>query len=194
MPISFPRATTYAHQLLTNHLHEGDFAVDATCGRGHDTIHLAKLVGSSGRVLALDLQAEAITSTRERLQTHDLETQVSLFQASHADLQQHLPDQAIHAAVFNLGYLPGGNKTVITQPHSTLAAIQTVLDHLALYGLLIITVYPGHEGGMGEANEVDAYVRTLPQSLYEVTHYGFLNQRNRPPSVYAILASSKKVP
>jgi hypothetical protein len=47
---------------------------------------------------------------------------------------------------------------------------------------------------MGEANEVDAYVRTLPQSLYEVTHYGFLNQRNRPPSVYAILASSKKVP
>ena len=190
MPISFPRATTYAHQLLTEHLREGDFAVDATCGRGHDTLHIAKLVGSSGRVLALDLQAEAITSTLERLRTEGLADRVTLVQSSHADLQEHLTDQAIHAAVFNLGYLPGGDKAIITQPHSTLAAIQTVLDHLAPNGLLIITVYPGHQGGMEEAKQVDAFVRTLPQSQYEVTHYGFLNQRNHPPSVYAILTSS----
>ena len=191
MAITFPRATAYAHQLLTDHLSEGNFALDATCGRGQDTLHLAKLVGVSGRVLAIDRQAEAIDSSKERLLNNGLIESVQFIQANHADLDQHLPqDQTIHAAVFNLGYLPGGDKTIITQPCSTLTAIQCALTHLASNGLIIITVYPGHQGGMDEANAVDAFVRTLSQCQFEVMHYGFLNQVNHPPSVYAIRSLS----
>lgn len=38
-------------------LGEADCAVDATCGNGHDTLFLSRLVGPGGTVHAIDLQA-----------------------------------------------------------------------------------------------------------------------------------------
>ena len=47
----------------------GDCVVDATCGRGRDTVKLASLVGSTGTLHAFDVQQSAVQQTRELLQT-----------------------------------------------------------------------------------------------------------------------------
>lgn len=51
----------------------GDSVIDATCGGGKDTLALARLVqpwkgGRGGRVLAIDVQEEALARTRSLLQ------------------------------------------------------------------------------------------------------------------------------
>ena len=55
----FPRATGFVHGLLRETIDTGSLVIDATCGRGHDTVLLAQLVGEAGKVLAIDLQAAA---------------------------------------------------------------------------------------------------------------------------------------
>ncbi len=48
-------------------LQPGDHCIDATAGRGHDTIALARLVGTTGTVTAFDIQPEALASTEALL-------------------------------------------------------------------------------------------------------------------------------
>ena len=62
------RTTSAAHAAWDALVRPGDFAVDATAGNGHDTLKLARLVGASGSVLALDASPLALASTRARLE------------------------------------------------------------------------------------------------------------------------------
>lgn len=48
---------------------------------------------------------------------------------------------------FNLGYLPGGEKQVITRSETTLLALEAAKRILAPGGLISIVVYLGHPGG-----------------------------------------------
>ena len=119
------RLTEIAQQRVADVLSEGEFAVDATAGNGHDTAFLAARVGPTGRIFAFDVQPEAVAATRARLAEYGLRN-VTLFQKSHAELESMLPhDVAGHvgAVMFNLGYLPGGDHAVVTETQSTLAAI-----------------------------------------------------------------------
>ena len=54
-------AHTYWKQVVSS----GDWAIDATCGNGKDTLKLAQLL--EGRVIGLDIQGEAIEKTRALL-------------------------------------------------------------------------------------------------------------------------------
>ena len=58
-------AVSIAHRVAESVLREGDLAVDATAGNGHDTVFLAQAVGETGKVFAIDVQAAAIGSIRE---------------------------------------------------------------------------------------------------------------------------------
>lgn len=62
---------------------EGDTVVDATCGNGHDTLALVKLVAGEsarGRVYGMDIQGDALQSTSCFL-GQSLGTQEVLFSA-----------------------------------------------------------------------------------------------------------------
>ena len=61
-------AVKFAQSILAGRIPAGGFAIDATCGNGHDTEFLCRTVGPAGRVLALDIQPAAIASTRARLE------------------------------------------------------------------------------------------------------------------------------
>jgi hypothetical protein len=74
-----------------------------------------------------------------------------------------------HAIVFNLGYLPGGDKSIVTTASSTLAALTTAMRWLAVDGLLAVTAYRGHPGGMKEANEVEQLLTNLPEEDFMVS-------------------------
>jgi len=51
-------------KILLPYVNEGDTAIDLGCGGGFFTVELAKLVGSSGKVIAVDFQPEMLELTR----------------------------------------------------------------------------------------------------------------------------------
>ena len=51
------------HNFLKQHVTPGAFCIDATAGKGRDTALLCRLAGPEGRVLAFDIQPEAVAQT-----------------------------------------------------------------------------------------------------------------------------------
>lgn len=180
-----PRATELAHRFLTEILKSGDRCIDATVGNGYDTAFLARAVGESGQVFGFDVQPEAIESTRARLETEGLADRAILFQECHSRIAD-LVEGEVRAVMFNLGYLPGGDKEVITQSETTLAALQSASESLAPGGRLTVVVYPGHAGGDAEADAVESWAGSLEQEKFGVASYRFLNQANSPPFLIVV--------
>jgi hypothetical protein len=160
-----------AHAFLADHVQPGTWAVDATAGNGHDTAFLASRVGTGGRVLALDLQAEALASASLRLLQLGLRERCELVHGSHCQLLKHLPEAAIgqvSAVVFNLGYLPGGNKCLVTRPESTLSCLDACLVCCQRGAALSILAYRGHPGGMEESEAVEAWIQRRQKDFARV--------------------------
>ncbi len=151
--MAFPRATEFAHLLVSRHLRPGDHVVDATVGNGHDTRFLAETVGTGGRVDGFEIQPDAIRAARVRLGEHP---QVVLHEAGHETMADRVAP-GVAAVMFNLGYFPSGDKRIITRAATTLPALDAALALLADGGLLTVVVYPGHPGGEEEARAVDAW-------------------------------------
>ena len=180
-------ALHYSHTLLEEIIQPGNHVVDATMGNGHDTELLAKLVGKTGKVYAFDIQRSAVENTKKRLRDADLEDRVSLILDGHEHLGNYLgTTEEIHAAIFNLGYLPKSDKSIITSPQTTKQALDTLLQHLARRGRIIIVAYYGHAGGVDELKTVYDYCSQLPQDRYNVLNYQFINQKNQPPILFCI--------
>lgn len=184
-----PSAVRWSQLLLEDRLKHGDIVVDATLGNGHDTLFLAQQVLPNGRVFGFDVQMDAIVSTRRRLLDHQIEPQgFELFHAGHENLAEHLAADLrgkIDAVMFNLGYLPGSDKTLITRTATTLKAVQNALDWLAPSGLLTVVVYPGHDGGADEAREIAAWGAALSPRKYEVQNLRPVNRAAAPPECWA---------
>lgn len=145
-----PRPTEIAHLILRGFLREGDHTVDATAGNGHDTLFLARCVGPTGHVHAIDIQPDAIAQARTRIDEADLANRVSWHVADHQHMAGLLPAEQFSAVLFNLGYLPGGDHQQTTHRSSTLPALQAASTLLRPGGLLSVLCYPGHPEGREE--------------------------------------------
>ncbi|MCK8515742.1 class I SAM-dependent methyltransferase [Methylonatrum kenyense] len=149
-----------AQESIAEVLGTGDHAVDATAGNGHDTLFLAQTVGPAGRVTAFDIQPVALDATRRRLQEQDLLAPVRLVAAGHETMEEHIK-APIRAAMFNLGYLPGGDKTVTTRTDTSLRGLDAACRLLAPGGRISVMVYTGHPGGGEEHDAVLAFLKEL---------------------------------
>ncbi|GAB6099888.1 class I SAM-dependent methyltransferase [Halanaerocella petrolearia] len=185
MQQDFKQGVYFSHQLLREHIVQGANLVDATVGNGHDTKFMAELVGRSGTIWGFDLQEEAIKRAKERLEEANLKQQVELINDGHEDLADYI-DQPVDGILFNLGYLPGGDKEVITQAETTLQAVKEGIDLLQVGGLLVLVMYLGHPGGKEEQQVLLDYATALDEKAYNVLHYSFINQEKEPPQVLAI--------
>ncbi|WP_309379948.1 tRNA (mnm(5)s(2)U34)-methyltransferase [Cerasicoccus frondis] len=166
-----PRLTHIVHEQLDAVLQPGDYAIDATAGNGHDTLFLAQKVGKTGLVLGIDRQNAALKTTAQRLTDAQQTEQVKLIQADHADMLEVLPGNWLHrvkAIVFNLGYLPGSDKEVITQAESTRMALDTSIRLLAPGGLLSVLIYRGHEGGHDEERMITRWLTEVDGAFAQV--------------------------
>ncbi len=180
-------ALQYSHQLITSKVQPGDLAIDATAGKGHDTLLLAQLVGKTGLVISYDIQEFALNLTRIRLEKEGLVDRVQLFQRGHETMEQDIPaSKGIRAATFNLGYLPGGDHTIITKPETTLKAIQITMNHLLDRGIITIVAYHGHPGGQEELSYLEEFLYQINQNTFDVLKYQFINQINQPPILFVI--------
>ena len=184
-----PSAVRWSHLMLQGRLRAGDVVVDATAGNGHDTLFLARSVLPGGQVIAFDVQSAALDQTRERLARAGVEmSAVRLLNQGHETLATALGEYLrgrLKAVMFNLGYLPGSDKALITQTTSTMKAISAALDWLTPGGLMTVVVYPGHAGGAEEAAAVTQFATEQPPSACEVQHIRPVNRSASPPECWA---------
>ena len=174
-----------AHNLISEALHPGDIAVDATVGNGHDTAFLMEQVSPSGRVFGFDIQQSAIALTSMKVASEYL----TLIQASHALMDEKIPTQHhgnISAIMFNLGYLPGGDKSIITQTASTLPALTVACGLLADDGIITVMAYPGHSGGDVETGQVDDWCKQLDTKQFDVRIFYSVGNRDSTPRLFVI--------
>lgn len=162
------------HLLIRNFVGAGDTAVDATCGNGHDTLALAELTGQSGHVWGFDIQLAALAETGRRLSEAGLADRVTLVQTGHEEMGLHV-NGPVRAVLFNLGYLPGSDRSIITRPETTGIALQQSLKLLAPGGIVLVAIYPGHGGGASERRVVDGWAAALEPQKYHSWRLGQMN-------------------
>lgn len=185
-----------AHWMLKDIIKTNDVVVDATMGNGYDTKFLAEL---GANVYAFDVQEEALNATEKRLDDAGIKNQifeknlsnllteplVNLVLSGHEKLSEYVKEP-IKAAIFNLGYLPKTDKSVVTKADTTLTALDALTNQLVVGGRIAIMIYYGHEGGMEEKDAVIKWTSSLPQKDWEVTSYAPLNQIHTPPILVLI--------
>lgn len=179
----------FARTLLEKAVKPGDIAIDATTGNGNDTVYLAQLVGKTGHVYGFDIQKEAITNTEKRLKEQNLFERATLFHLGHEEIIHSVPSNLhglVTGAIFNLGYLPGGDKSIVTQSGTTIQAIEQLLNILAPEGIIVLVIYHGHAEGAVERDHLLSYVKDLSQKNVHVLQYQFINQKNNPPFIIAL--------
>ncbi len=129
----------------------------------------------------MDLQTAALDATRQRLANHNFTAQ--LFPLDHAgfeDFFRERPVPTIDAAIFNLGYLPGGDHSIVTAPDSTLAALDAIFRRASQRFRLGIVAYRGHPGGQEETQQVTDYLKRLPRHRYALTTFSGRNTETGP--------------
>ena len=159
--------------------------VDATLGNGFDSLYLSSLLNEKGTIYGYDIQEQAIINSNKLFKDHNV-TNVITKLSSHENIEE----DNIDLAIFNLGYLPGFDKSIKTNKETTMKAIKNLLPKMNKDNMLIvICLYVGHEEGFEESIVIDEFVKSLPSNEYMVSKY---QNYNRPSSPYLISISPNK--
>lgn len=176
---------------ISQHLNEGEVAVDFTMGNGNDTLFLSKYVGETGRVYAFDIQPQALVSTERLLIENHVPKNYQLILASHHRAEEFIKEP-IKAGIFNLGYLPrSGKKEITTMCKTTMPAIESAIKLLAPDGVIIVAIYPGHKEGEMEGEMVRKYLKTLSKYRICPSEFRILNSPTSP--YFFLIEKSKRV-
>ena len=167
------------HEFLKQNVREGAFCIDATAGKGRDTALLCRLAGETGRVLAFDIQQDAIEQTKALLTQEGLQAEVIL--DSHANMEQYAEAGSVDCIVFNFGRLPGGDPHIVTKADSSVSAIDAGLRLLKIGGVMAIALYYGKENGYEEKEAILHHLKTLDDRKYSVLCCEWSNRRGDPP-------------
>lgn len=173
-------ALTLAHSFLSSHVRPGDLCIDATAGRGRDTVFLCRLVGDSGRVLAYDIQQNAVDETTALLEKEQLSHIGRVFQKSHDRMAEDAKPETVRAIVFNFGWLPGGDHNVFTRAETSIRAIEQGLKLLTPDGVMSLSIYYGKENGTAERDALLSYLSSIDPKTATVLISNFINRKNNP--------------
>ena len=175
------------HDQIRFYLPNPSFCIDATAGNGKDTLFLARLVGESGKVLAMDIQEKAVCATKELLEKKNLKDRVEVILDGHEHMDHYVKQGQVDCIMFNLGYLPGGNHKLATNFKTTITAIQKGLDLLKPGGIISLAIYQGGDTGFEEKECVLKWLKDLNCDLYTVMVTDFYNRPNYPPLAVFII-------
>lgn len=191
---------TLPHTLLRSHLTvahyywkaivmPGDTVIDATCGNGQDTLYMAKLAltADSGAVFGLDIQSQAIEKTRLLLEANLSSSycnRILLFQRSHITFPKEILPKSVKLIAYNLGYLPGGDKSLTTMAESTVRSLMHAQELLKEDGIISVTCYPGHPQGKIEEEAIMKYVSSLAPRSWTCTHLSWINRQHAPSLLF----------
>ena len=188
------QTTEFAMHIVRAYVNPGDTVIDATCGNGHDTLALARM--EPAQLYAFDVQEAAVRATAQLLEASGYDDAIAegrfvLAQLGHEKLkgfceERGCEEASVKAAVFNLGYLPGGSKEITTATGTTLTAVQGAMELLAPNGLICITMYSGHPEGRREKDALLALAEGLDAGQWHTAFIGMPNQKHNPPEILLI--------
>lgn len=179
--------TSWCRHLIREHVHSGSFCIDATMGNGNDTSLLCELAGRQGRVIAFDIQPQAIEHTRKRLEEQSVDCPYELILDSHSNMSNYAASNTADCIVFNLGYLPGGDHSIATHAETTIQALEQGLSLLRKNGLMSVCIYSGGDSGFDERDAVLRWLKTLDSKKFLVLVTQYYNRPNNPPIPVAII-------
>ena len=171
--------TDWIHNVLKGHIREGDCCIDATMGKGSDTLFLCRMAGNRGNVTAFDIQPEALELTKEKLEKNGCSARLIL--QSHACMKDYFEPETVQCIMFNLGYLPGGDHSIATKPEVTTAAVRAGLELLKPGGIMSICIYSGGDSGFEERDRVLEFLKQLDDRKYFIVRQDFINKKHDPP-------------
>ena len=169
------------NRVLDENVSEGDICIDATAGRGFDTLHLCRLVGESGHVTAFDIQQEAVDSTKELLEKNGMSSRADVILSSHSEMDKYCKEGTASCIAFNFGWLPKGNHNINTRRETSIPAIEKGLKLLKKGGVMTLIIYYGRETGFEERDAILEFLPTLDCTKYTVIEMPFVNRKNCPP-------------
>ena len=189
--LSLTNLLSMAKRLLDVSIKENGIFCDFTMGKGNDTLYIKKSCPSC-KIYAFDIQKEAVESTKKRLEYENcLDENIYLIHDSHANFKKYIPENTeLDGAIFNLGYLPGGDKSVTTKTDSTLSCLKDALDILKIGGVIVVSVYPGHDEGTKEGEEILEFAENLDRKQFDCLYHRLINIPEAP----FIIAFQKKMP
>jgi len=174
---------------LSQVIRKGDTVIDATLGNGKDFVFLADLVGPKGCVMGYDIQKLAIESSKKawlNFAAHQKNLpEIHFFRKSHEEFEdvsivlKNRKIKQIQAVVYNLGYLPGEEHNITTQPDTTIGSLSNALSILSNHGIVSIVSYRGHDNGF-ETDAIRSFLAELNPKFYTVTELAFINRKNCP--------------
>ena len=170
---------TTEKEFISRHIVPGGTAVDFTMGNGHDTLWLSRAVGENGKVFAFDIQDAALESTRRLLESENAPKNYTLIKASHHLVKDYVKEPFC-VGMFNLGWLPGGDKSVTTLHETTIPAIEAAIDLLDHGGGILIAVYPGHPEGEVEGRMVTELLSSYSRFQFTISCLRIINSPSSP--------------
>lgn len=180
----FSSSLECAHHYWKQLVQPGNWAIDATCGNGRDTLLLAtilKELGGGFGVISIDIQETALHNAKLlTAQSPSLVPHIHFFLQSHEQFPSLAYEHPISLIVYNLGYLPGGDKKKTTFTSTTIASLLQAKDLLAPGGAISITCYPGHEEGKKEEESLVRLLSQFPQNQWHITHHLAVNRELAP--------------
>lgn len=176
----FQTAIDLSHALWKNLLTPESLVIDATCGHGHDTLFLAELI-DEGSLIAIDCQQEAIESSKKKiLESSKKLGQITFYHQCHSSFPATIKLESVSLIVYNLGYLPSGNKELTTLRETTLKSIENALLLICPGGVISLTCYPGHEEGKLEEEMILNFAKKLNPLNWSCCLHRFINRNNSP--------------
>lgn len=172
-------------KVVSEFIKPGFICIDGTIGNGNDSLRLLELLKGEGYLYGFDIQKVAIDNTLKLIKENLTVDNYDLILDSHSNLDKYI-DTEIDFYIMNLGYLPGGNKSLTTKSKTTISFLDKANSILKSSGLGIIVFYVGHEAGLIEAREVYKHLKNYNQKDFNILHLDFMNQRNNPPEIVII--------
>ncbi len=168
-------------KIIDENVCEGDICIDATAGRGFDTLHLCNLVGDSGHVTAFDIQQDAVDSTKALLEENGVAHRADVLLKSHSEMDSLFEENSVSFITFNFGWLPKGDHNIHTNKDTSIEAIEKGLRLLKSGGIMSLIIYYGRETGFEERDALLEYLPTVDSKQYTVVEMPFVNRPNCPP-------------
>lgn len=180
-------ALNVIHRIIQEKVQPGDICIDATAGRGNDTLFLARLVGENGHVTAFDIQQDAVDSTKALLEENGMSGRADVLLKSHSEMDEVCAEGTASCITFNFGWLPKGDHNIFTSKDTSIPAIEKGLKLLKSGGIMTLIIYYGRETGFEERDALLEYLPTIDSSKYTVIEMPFVNRPNCPPIPIVIL-------
>lgn len=93
------------------------------------------------------MKKKSLANTHTRLEsalTIGQMKRITLELRSHESFPEHIADGSVSAILYNLGYLPGSDKTITTIHSTTVLSIKASLQLVTQHGIISLLCYRGN--------------------------------------------------